>query len=115
MGRAKPVRPLAAECRQTNCASTAARGITGFARPTNLVDSPRLLAHTPEALSSPAAAFERLPLWLRTQSEDWKVLVTTTDAGLQFTGWPRSEVLRVGQEHVLLTDGDPGFVRVFRK
>ena len=94
---------------------SAARGLTGFARPTNLVDSPRLLAHTPEALSSPAAAFERLPLWLRTQSEDWKVLVTTTDAGLQFTGWPRSQVLRVGREHVLLTDGDPGFVRVFRK
>ncbi len=90
-------------------------GLRGFARPTNLVDSPLLLAHTPDALSSPLAAFERLPLWLRTQSEDWKVLVTATDAGFQFTGWPRSEVLRVGREHVLLTDEDPGFVRVVRQ
>lgn len=89
-----------------------ATGLVGFARPSNLLDSPLALPHTPEALRSPLAAFERLPLWLRMQADDHQVLVWATDAGFQFTAWPRAEVLRVGREHVLLTDADPGFVRV---
>ncbi|MDP3154725.1 MAG: hypothetical protein Q8N23_18750 [Archangium sp.] len=90
-------------------------GLTGASRTTSFQEPPLQLAHTPEALSSPPAAFERLPLWLRTQSDDRSVLVSVTDAGLHFTGWRRSEVLRVGREHVLLTDEGPGFVRVVRK
>ena len=92
-----------------------ATGLTGVSRTARFDDPPLQLAHSPEALSSPPAAFERLPLWLRTQSDDRSVLVSATDAGLQFTGWRRSEVLRVGRDHVLLTDEVPGFVRVVRK
>lgn len=92
-----------------------ASGLRGFERPSNLLDAPRALPHTPQPLRSPAAAFERLPLWLRTQSEDHQVLVTATDAGFQFTAWRGSEVVRVGREYVLLTDPDPAFVRVVEK
>lgn len=90
-------------------------GLTGVGRFFDLGAAPLKLAHTPDAVSSPRAAFERLPLWLRTQSDDWRVLVSATGAGFKLTSWPRHRVLRVGREHVLLTDEDPRFVGVVRK
>lgn len=94
--------------------------VEGFTRPTTLADStPAItLAYDVESMATPAYGFERLPLWLGMRSagmSDRRVLISRTDGGFSMSSWPRAEVLRVGREHVVLSDPNPGFVRVFRK
>lgn len=73
------------------------------------------LEYEPEALVSPEAPFEQLPLWLEPGPGAQKVLVSITDADLVLTAWPRAEVLRVGRHHVVLADRDPLTVRVSKR
>jgi hypothetical protein len=94
--------------------------IEGFTRPTTVANSsPKItLAYDTEPIVSPSYGFERLPLWLGPKSVasgDRRVLLSMTDGGVSMSSWPRSEVLRVGRQHVVLSDSTPGFVRVFRR
>ncbi len=95
--------------------------VRGFTRPTTLSDStPKItLQYDTETMTTPTYGFERLPLWLGAKSSTTdsprRVLISMTDAGISMSSWPRSEVLRVGRQHLVLMDPDPGFVRVYRK
>lgn len=90
--------------------------LSGYARPTTESQSaPRFtLQYAAQTLEAPGAAFERLPLWLRSTVETKQLLVSTSQGSLSFSAWPRAEVLRVGRHHVLLTDPEPGMLRVVR-
>lgn len=90
--------------------------VSGFTRPTTQSDStPAVtLPYAVESANTPAFAFERMPLWLNVAGPR-RVLASKVDGGVSFTAWPRGEVLRVGRNHVVLVDADPGFVRVVVK
>jgi hypothetical protein len=88
----------------------------GFARPTTLDATPRFtLSQQPDPVSTPAWAFERIPLWLGASAGTSRVLVSVENDALVFTAWPPHDVLRVGRHHLVLADPDLGFVRVVRR
>lgn len=94
--------------------------VQGFSRPITLGNSsPKIsLGYDTETPVTPAYGFERLPLWLGPRSatsSERRVLVSMSGGVLTLSSWPRAEVLRVGRQHLVLSDPDPGFVRVFRK
>ena len=92
--------------------------LNGYARPLFSENAnPRFsLVHRAESVLSPAHAFERLPLWLDAATGSQRVLVSGSLDGVSFSAWPRSDVVRVGRQHVILTDAnDPGFVRIIRR
>lgn len=91
--------------------------LQAFARPIGaLQGNPSFgLEYEPEALITPDAPFERLPLWLAAGVGRQKVLVSISDGGLELTAWPRADVLRVGRNHVVLSDGETGMVRVVKR
>ena len=89
--------------------------LNGFERPFRTPPNPRFsLKRQPVSNGSPAHAFERIPLWLQVTSGDRRFLVSTDDGSVSYSAWPFSQVLNVGQHHVVLTDS-PGFVRVVKR
>ncbi|MDP1821673.1 MAG: hypothetical protein Q8L48_00440 [Archangium sp.] len=88
--------------------------VSGFVRPTDEAAPARLvLFHAAEPVTTPAFAFERIPLWLSVGGNK-RVLVTVERDSARLSFWPGG-VLRVGRHHLVLTDPDPGFVRVVRR
>lgn len=88
--------------------------VSGFARPNDSVAPARFsLFHAAEPVTTPAFAFERMPLWLSTGGTR-RVLVSVERGSITLSFWPAG-VLRVGRHHVVLTDPDPAVVRVVRK
>ncbi len=92
--------------------------LSAFARPLGEdAGLPRFsLDYPAEQTVTPDSPFERLPLWLKQSVGNLKVMVSVSkDGGLELSAWPRSEVLQVGRHHVVLSDEEPGFVRVIQR
>ncbi|MDP3154727.1 MAG: hypothetical protein Q8N23_18760 [Archangium sp.] len=91
--------------------------VTASARPTSPAASTFVmtLTHRPEAPRFVTESFERVPLWLEQGVGNRRLLVTARDGGFELSAWPRSEVLRVGRHHLVLTDAQADFVRVIRR
>jgi hypothetical protein len=92
--------------------------ISGYARPTSLVDAtPQFTLNYPhESLATPARSFERLPLWLNVEvGNGERAVVSVENGALALTAWPRAQVLRVGRHQLVLDDPDPSYVRLIRR
>ena len=90
---------------------------TGFTRPTlpSNVVSAMTVPHRPESPGFVTDSFERVPLWLAQNVGTRRLLVSGRDGGFELSAWPRTEVLRVGRHHLVLTDAQADFVRVVRR
>ena len=71
--------------------------------------------HRPESPGFVTDSFERVPLWLAQNVGTRRLLVSGRDGGFELSAWPRTEVLRVGRHHLVLTDAQADFVRVVRR
>ena len=91
----------------------------GYARPLQVMMptlSPRYTVSLSEGVSWPTSGFERVPLWLAQPAPDGRRVLVSADRGsLDFTAWPRDQVLRVGRQHVLLKDLAPTSLRIVRR
>lgn len=91
--------------------------VTAFKRPTTPSASTSVMtvSHRPESPGLVTESFERVPLWLEQNVGSRRLLISARDGGLELTAWPRSEVLRVGRQHLVLTEAQAQFVRVIRR